>query len=224
MAEEGNSKPVLIMNKNDLTGNEKEILNEIKDRIKDIPFFSISCENRKGIDELKNFLSEHKTYALVGSSGVGKSTIINTLMDSGIQKTADVRITDGKGRHTTTRRELFILAGGGMVIDSPGMREFKLWTNEIHSGDLFSDIAELSVNCKFKDCTHTHESSCAVKQAVEDGKIKQEQLDNYFKLRKETEYLDSLVDKNIYLEKKQKEKILHREIKRYYKEKRDKYH
>ncbi|HSD63867.1 MAG TPA: ribosome small subunit-dependent GTPase A [Ignavibacteriaceae bacterium] len=222
MAEEGNCKPVIIMNKNDLTGNEAELLDEIRIRLKEIPLFSISCETKKGIDELNNFISECKTYALVGPSGTGKSTIINTLMNFDVQKTAAVRLTDGKGKHTTTRRELFLLPNGGIVIDSPGMREFKLWKNDIDGGSLFSDITEFAAGCKFADCSHTHESGCEVKKAVEEGIIKQEQLNNYYKLKKETEYLDSLIDKNIYLEKKKKVKQLHREIKRYYKEKRDK--
>lgn len=221
MAEEGNCVPVIIMNKNDLIENEKGYLNEISSRIKDIPLFSISCKTNKGIEDLSNFISEYKTYALVGSSGAGKSTIINNLMNYNIQKTADVR-SDGKGKHTTTRRELFRLPGGGIIIDSPGMREFSLWKNDINSHDLFSDITDFSVNCQFNDCTHTHESHCAVKQAIKDGIIKQEHLTNYLKLKKETEYLDSLIDKNIYLEKKKREKIFHREIKRYFKEGRDK--
>jgi ribosome biogenesis GTPase len=215
MAEEGNCKPVIIMNKNDLIDNEEKYLDEIKSRIIDIPIFSISCESKKGIDELSNFITENKTYALVGSSGVGKSTLINILMKSDIQKTAEVRITDGKGKHTTTRRELFLLPDGGILIDSPGMREFRLWKNEIDNGNLFSDIIELSVNCKYADCSHTHENHCAVKQAVKEGIIKQEHLSNYFKLKKESEYLDSLMDKNICLEKKRKEKILNKIIKRY---------
>jgi len=217
MAEEGNCKPVIIMNKSDLTNEEKNYSDKIKSRIKGIPFISISCETMKGIDDLSNFITKEKTYALVGSSGVGKSTIINKLMNHKVQKTAEVRLSDEKGKHTTTKRELFLLPNGGLVIDSPGMREFSLSKNEIDSTDLFSEITEFSVNCKFKDCTHSHENGCAVKQAVIDGIIKEEQLAHYFKLKKETDYLESLLDKNAYLEKKRKEKMFGKVVKLYHK-------
>ncbi len=217
MAEEGNCKPVIIINKNDLTDNADKYLNEIKVRLDNTPLFSISCETGNGMDELRNFLKSNKTYALVGSSGVGKSTIINILMNINIQKTSDIRSADGKGRHTTTSRELFLLPDEAILIDTPGMREFSLWKNEFETGNVFSDIEELSVDCKFTNCTHSHEKECAVKQAVGEGVITQSHLNNYFKLKKESDYLDSLIDKNIYLEKKKKEKQLHKEIKRYFK-------
>lgn len=216
MAEEGNCKPFIIMNKNDLLENSQEYLDIIKNRI-NAECFSISCETGNGFDNLKTFIEAGKTYAFVGSSGVGKSSIINILLTENQQKTNEIRIEDNKGRHTTTRREIFLIPVGGILIDTPGMREFSLWNNDISASDIFSDVSELAVECKFKDCSHTLESGCAVKSALQEGIITKEHLDNYFKLKKENDYLDSLIDKNSYLERKKKEKRLHREIKRFYK-------
>ncbi len=136
-------------------------------------------------------------------------------MNETVLKTADIRSVDGRGRHTTTRRELFLLPEGGIIIDTPGMREFALWNNSTAEPDIFSDINGLAAGCRFKNCTHTSESGCAVLTAVEKGVLSREHLENYFKLRKESEYLDSLIDQNLYLERKKKEKRLHREIRRY---------
>lgn len=218
MAEEGNCTPVIIINKNDLTDDPEPYLESVKKRLKNIPLFSVSCETGNGFNELKEFIQPGKTYALAGSSGVGKSSIINLLMNDTLQKTAGIRESDGRGRHTTTRRELFLLPGGGIIIDTPGMREFSIRDSDIAGSDIYSDIAEIAEDCRFKDCTHTHESGCAVKDALEKGIISQGHLENYFKLKKESDYIDSLIDKNIYLERKKKEKQLHRIIKRYYKD------
>ena len=218
MAEEGHCNPVIIINKNDLTKNPEEYMDKIRKRLKDIPLFSISCETGNGFDELKDFIKPGKTYALAGSSGVGKSSIINMLMNNKMQKTAEVRLSDGKGKHITTRRELFLLPGGGIIIDTPGMREFSLGSSDAASSDIFYDINKIAEGCRFKDCSHTHESGCEVKAALEKGIITEGHLENYFKLKKESEYLESLTDKNIFLERKKKEKELHRIIKRYYKD------
>ena len=215
MAEEGNCSPAIIINKNDLMDNPQRNLDEIRKRSGDIPLFSTSCETGKGFKELKDFILPGKTYALAGSSGVGKSSIINFLMDETILRTSDIQSGSGKGKHTTTRRELFLLPEGGIIMDTPGMREFALWNNNTSEPDIFSDITGLAGGCRFKNCTHTSESGCAVISAVEKGVLSKEHLDNYFKLKKESEYLDSLIDRNLYLERKKKEKRLHREIRRY---------
>lgn len=217
MAEQGNCKSAIIINKNDLAGNPEDYLTEIRNRLKHLPLFSISCETGDGISELKDFIVPGQTYALAGSSGVGKTSIINMLSNDAKLRTADIRAGDGKGKHTTTRRELFMLPGGGIIIDTPGMREFGLWESDISSTDVFADINEIAAGCRYADCTHIHESGCAVKDALANGIIKEAQLENFYKLKKENEYLDSLIDKNIYLERKKKEKRLHREIKRYFK-------
>jgi ribosome biogenesis GTPase len=218
MAEKGRCVPVIIINKNDLTDNPGEYLDRIKDRLEDIPLFSISCETGNGFNELKEFIEPGKTYALAGSSGVGKSSIINLLMNDAHQKTAGIRESDGRGRHTTTRRELFLLPGGGIMIDTPGMREFSIRNSDVESADIYSDIAGIAEGCRYKDCSHTHEAGCAVKEALANGIITAGHFENYLKLKKESDYIDSLIDKNVYLERKKKEKQLHRIIKRYYKD------
>lgn len=217
MAEEGNCIPVIILNKNDLIENPADALIKVKNRINDVPVFSVSCETGDGFDDLKSFIQSGKTYTLTGSSGVGKSSIINHLMMGNVQKVSDIRLSDDKGRHTTTRRELFLLPDGGILIDTPGMREFALAENNVSSTDVFGDISEFAAECRYKDCTHIQEDGCAVRDAVQQGIIRKEHYDNYLRLRKESEYYDSLIDKNIYLERKKKEKRLHREIKRYFK-------
>ncbi len=217
MAEEGNCSPVMLMNKNDLAENPEELLNQVTTRSKDLPVFSISCETGNGFDALKEFILPGKTYALAGSSGVGKSSIINFLISRNLQKISGIRESDDRGRHTTTRRELFLLPDGGIIIDTPGMREFALADNNINATEVFGDISDLAEECRYKDCTHIHEAGCAVISAVQQGKIANDHYANYLKLKKESEYYDSLIDKNIYLERKKKEKRLHREIKRYFK-------
>ncbi len=217
MAEEGNCTPVIIMNKNDLAENPDDLLREVKKRLKDLQLFSISCGTGSGFDNLKTFIRQGKTYTLAGSSGVGKSSIINYLMNGNVQKVSDIRTSDDKGKHTTTRRELFLLPDGGIIIDTPGMREFSLAENSMDTLDVFGDISVFAEDCRYKDCTHVHEEGCAVKTAVDQGIISREHYANYLKLKKESEYYDSLIDKNIYLERKKKEKRLGRDIKRYFK-------
>ncbi len=217
MAEEGYCTPVIILNKNDLAENHNDLLAEVKTRIKGVHIFSVSCESGNGFEDLKAFIQPGKTYAITGSSGVGKSSIINILMESEVQKVADIRRSDEKGKHTTTRRELFLLPEGGIIIDTPGMREFSLSDNNLEISDIFGDISKIGEECRYKDCSHIQEAGCAVKSAVQQGIIPEEHYANYLKLMKENEYYNSLTDKNIYLERKQKEKRLHREIKRYFK-------
>ncbi len=215
MAEEGNCTPVIIINKSDLAGNVLNYADKIRKRLGGILFFLTSCETGDGFGELKDFIQPGMTYALAGSSGVGKSSIINYLLNETILKTSEIRSGDSKGRHTTTRRELFLLPGGGVIIDTPGMREFSILNNDVTEQDIFSDITELAGGCRFKNCTHTSESGCAVITAADKGILSREHLENYFKLKKESEYIDSLMDHNLYLERKKKEKRLHKEIRRY---------
>ena len=148
---------------------------------------------------------------------MGKSSIINYLMMDNLQKVSDIRRSDDKGKHTTTRRELFLLPEGGIIIDTPGMREFAMAESNMEQTDVFSDISGFAAECRYKDCTHVQETGCAVRDAVQQGIIRKEHYDNYLRLRKESDYYDSLIDKNLYLERKKKEKRLHREIKRYFK-------
>lgn len=186
------AQPVIILNKLDLIGNASQ-LDEIKNEIEAIafgvPVHFISSINSQGIDEIKNYFTGNKTVALLGSSGVGKSTLTNQLLGETYQKTADVRASDSKGRHTTSRRQLFLLPSGGTLIDTPGMRELQLWLDDNSFSTSFADIDALAKSCRFKDCTHMSEPGCAVQIAISQGKLDQDRLQNYHKLLREAKYL-----------------------------------
>jgi len=162
-----------------------------------VDVFVTSSFTGDGLESVQKYLGSGKTIAFIGSSGVGKSTIINKLMDQNVLATNGLR-NDDRGRHTTTRRELLILPGGGVVIDTPGMRE--LGIENINLTKTFIDIDELAKKCKFRDCTHTCEPNCAVQKAIQDGLLSAERFANYLKLKKEAKY-DGLNSRQIDTEK-----------------------
>lgn len=182
------ANPVIILNKSDTCDDMSEVLSRINTELGEIPVISISALHNTGIYELEPFLTPGKTVIFLGSSGVGKSTLINTLTGSSVQKTGDIREDDGKGRHTTTVRHLVSLPSGSCLIDTPGMREIRIWTAEESVHDAFDDIASLSRRCKFTDCTHEQEPGCAVRKAIEDGQISAGRLERYKKLLKEAAF------------------------------------
>ncbi len=150
---------------------------------------AITAINNSVEKSFNNILIPQHTYVLMGSSGVGKSTLVNNLLEAKHQSTQEVSTAVGKGKHTTTNREMFILPNGSIIIDSPGVREFALSTESIGSVDsTFDNIHELSANCKFKDCTHTSECECAVLEALKDGSLSEGEYTNYLKLRNEAIY------------------------------------
>ena len=153
-----------------------------------IPVVAISAAENTGMEALKEFIQPGRTVVLLGSSGVGKSTIINRLLGYERQKIGDVRESDGKGRHVTTSRELIPLPDRGLLIDNPGMRELQLWSGGKGIAITFSDVEELATRCRFKDCMHDSEPGCAVLRAVEDGEISGERLSSYRKLMREQQH------------------------------------
>ncbi len=181
--------PVIILNKSDLIENLDEKLEAIQTISTAVPVHVISCFTGEGLDELSQYFKEGKTVALLGSSGVGKSTLINKITGENVQKTAEIREDDGRGRHTTTNKELIFLSEG-MIIDTPGLREIQLWGCDDGIDTTFSEIKKLSKKCKFRDCQHDHEPGCAVKKAIESGELEQERLDNYHKMQREMKYLE----------------------------------
>lgn len=189
------AEPVIVLSKADLSNNVEEKIKEIEEvSLNSIEICAVSSFTGVGIAKLEKYIIEGKTISFLGSSGAGKSTLINLFAKNELQKTNSIREDDGKGRHTTTTRDLILLEKGAVVIDNPGMREFQLWGDE-SLGSIFNDIEEIAKECKFIDCTHMHEPECAVTKAIEEGKLNADRLENYRKLIKETEYLNKRKDK-----------------------------
>ena len=203
MINEGKITPAVFLSKSDLiSGDEiEEKKNQIREILPDITIASFSNNNQSDIENVKTFFEPFKTYCLLGSSGVGKTTLLNNLIHQELYKTQPIREKDGRGKHTTTRRELIVLESGAIIIDNPGMRELGVISNESGLGDTFNEIDELSDQCKYKDCTHTVEASCAILEAVERGEISEERYNNYIKI-----YKESIYNEMSYVEKRQKDK------------------
>lgn len=189
--------PVVVLTKSDLCDDLQSRINEVSTVAIGVDVVATSGLSEDGFSAIKGYMGFGKTSVFIGSSGIGKSTLINKLLGSSRMETNKTR-NDGKGRHTTTRRELFVLPDGGVIIDTPGMRELG-----IESADLsraFSDIENLASQCKFLDCTHEHEPKCAVQQAILDGNLSTDRLLSYHKLKREAKY-DGLTFRQIETEK-----------------------
>lgn len=187
------AQPIIILNKVDLIQNDdylSKVTEDLNSIALGVPFHFISSLHKQSIVELSKYFTDNQTVVLLGSSGVGKSTLTNQLLGADLQKTTDVRSNDSKGRHTTTRRQLFLLPFGGMLIDTPGMRELQLWLDKADVDVGFVDIDELAKNCRFHDCTHTHEVGCAVQNAVSQKQLDIARLKNYLKMQREAKHLE----------------------------------
>ncbi|PEL13264.1 ribosome small subunit-dependent GTPase A [Bacillus sp. AFS017336] len=204
VAYDSGASPIIVLTKKDLCNDLPGKMAEVEEIAFGVPIFSVNSTNGEGIEELKQLISLGKTVSLLGSSGVGKSTLLNALIGELKQITQDVREGDDRGKHTTTHRELFFLPSGGMVIDTPGMRELQLWGGEEHISSTFTDIEELAKSCKFSDCTHSKEPDCAVNRAIENGDIEPERLTSYRKLMKELAYAERKQDASLARQEREK--------------------
>jgi ribosome biogenesis GTPase len=179
------ARPVIVVNKSDLADDPAAVAAEAAEVAGAVPVVLVSAQEGSGIAALGRFLTAGTTVALVGSSGVGKSTLINALLEEAVQEISGVRGYDGKGRHTTTVRQLFLLPGGAMVIDNPGLREIQLGSAAAGIGETFAEILDLAAGCRYPDCGHEHEPGCAVREAVEAGLLSEKRLASYQRLMKE---------------------------------------
>jgi len=207
--------PIILFSKIDLVDEQQlsEILEKIKIRIKNVPVISISNESQDGYDALKSTIEKGKTYCMLGSSGVGKSTLLNNLSGKSIMCTDSISQSTNKGRHVTSHRELIILENGGILIDNPGVREVGIadLTNGLET--TFDLIISLSQNCKFVDCTHTNEIGCSVIEAVETGDIDKASYENYLKMEREKAHFEATV-----AEKRKRDKEFGKIMKNYKKD------
>jgi ribosome biogenesis GTPase / thiamine phosphate phosphatase len=204
--------PIIILSKIDLINEHQvsEILENIKTRIKNVPVIAISNESQDGYDAIKAAIEKGRTYCMLGSSGVGKSTLLNNFSGKDIMRTGTISQGTNRGRHVTSHRELIILGNGGILVDNPGMREVGIADSASGLEITFDKIVTLSQNCKFKDCTHTNEIGCSVLEAVEKGELDKASYENYLKMETEKVHFESTV-----AERRKKDKEFGKFIKNY---------
>jgi ribosome biogenesis GTPase len=211
--------PVVLLNKSDLVDDPSSFQREVEGVVPGVDVHALSCVTRDGFSSLDAHLSAGKTCVFLGSSGVGKSTIVNALLGEAAQSTGPVRASDDRGRHTTTSRQLFVLPRGAIVIDTPGMRELQLWGGETGVAVAFDDLAETAQSCKFRDCKHDSEPGCAVRAAIAVGELDADRLANYQKLQAEMRFAVQKTDQTMALAAKKRIKKLCGDQKRHYKNK-----
>ncbi len=208
MVREGGAGAVLVLNKTDLCDSLQAAHSQAKAVAEGVPVFPVSAATGTGIEELRGLIRDGLTVVFLGTSGVGKSSLVNALLGEETQATIEVRQSDSKGRHTTTCRELFLLPGGGLVIDTPGMRELQLWSSAEVVTQSFEDIEALALGCHFRDCTHTKEPRCAVRNAVEQGMFAPARYANYLKIRQEMALLKVETTRRGAIERKRQTRVV----------------
>jgi ribosome biogenesis GTPase / thiamine phosphate phosphatase len=211
---ESGASPVILLTKSDLADDVQARRSEVESIAFGVPIHVLSCITGEGIDELPPYFESRRTAVFLGSSGVGKSTLINALAGQELQAVAEIRESDDRGRHTTRRRELLVLPDGGIVIDTPGMRELQLWESDEGMDTAFSDVAALAAECRFSDCSHEREPGCAIRQALADGSLPRERWDSYRKLQRELRALEIKLDKRLKADERKKWRAFERQRRR----------
>lgn len=200
---ESGARPVIVLNKADASERPQEKAREMEKVAMGVAVCMVSAKTGQGFDELERFLARGQTMVLLGSSGVGKSTIVNRLLGRAIQGVREVRESDSRGRHTTTARELFVLPGGALLMDTPGLRELQLWDVDEGISHTFADIESLAACCGFGNCRHDGEPGCAVQSAIDAGELALARLENWRKLQREAEFLRRKIDPEARRDQKQ---------------------
>ncbi len=198
------AQPVVVLTKRDLNAQWEAFVSRIEGIAPGVPVRAISAWRGEGLADLQDHLSKGRTGVMVGSSGAGKSTLLNALMGSDVRRTQEVRSTDGRGRHTTSLRELFLLPSGGCLIDTPGIREVGLSAEGADLDSAFSDIAGLASGCRFRDCTHGAEPGCAVQAALSEGYLDPDRYSHYLRLRREVAFEAARSDEHLWREREEK--------------------
>lgn len=212
------AEPLIVLNKADTCADVPDKVREAEQIAPGALVHAVSAKTGQGFDQLQKYLCPGQTLALLGSSGVGKSTIVNRLMGGAIQQVQEIRESDSRGRHTTTARELFALPSGALLIDTPGLREFQLWDAEDGLARAFADIDALAERCRFNDCCHEAEPGCAVQASIQAGELEGGRLENWRKLLREEEFLRRKIDPEARQTERHRVKKLMREVRKIYRE------
>jgi len=207
VAWDSGATPVIVLNKADLVDDPRAMVDEVRASAPGVDVHAVSTRQPQSLDALRGYLGEGRTGALLGSSGVGKSSIVNQLIGQDLLRTRDVRASDSRGRHTSTARQLVLLPGDGVLIDTPGMRELQLWETGESLAGTFTDIDGLAADCRFRDCRHRSEPGCAVRAAVDAGDLPAERLDSFFKLSAEQAHQARQLDARAQIEEKRRGRI-----------------
>lgn len=215
---ESGASPVVLLTKADLCHDRGLPRAEVERAALGVPVLELSAVTGEGLDALAARLAPGRTAVLLGSSGVGKSTLVNRLLGHELLRVQPVRSGDGRGRHTTTVRQLIVLPGGALLIDTPGLRELSLWESEAGLDHAFGDIAALAADCRFTDCRHENEPGCAVQRAIAAGACDPTLLQSYRKLQRELAYLDRRNEAALESAEEKKWRTVHKEQKRLYRE------
>lgn len=208
------ARPVVLLNKADLCADADARVADVESITLGVAVHLLSAMEGRGLETVRKYLARGETAAFVGSSGVGKSTIINALAGAQSLRVRPVREGDDRGRHTTTSRQMIFLPGGGIVIDTPGMRELQLWDSSEGVGQAFEDIVTLAQRCKFRDCSHRGEPGCEVEAAILNGLLERERLENYRKLEAELRFQERKLDPRVEREVKEQWKRIHKAMRR----------